>query len=151
MKKDRPQLPENYIPFRELILCSNHLINVNVPIEFKKNIPLLIGKGDVPLVWLSVPIDKEGKEWRKIVIKNKSMDPRIAVIPSEENKLTTVMVDNYKIIHVIKHSDEKAEVINLDLKPLGFNIHGDANMLYIGTNRFINNSFENLWAMIGLG
>lgn len=151
MKKDKLPLPEDYIPFGELILCGNHLIKVKVPIEFKKNIPLLIGKGDVPLVWLSVPINKEGKDWRKIVIKNESMDRRIAIISSKENKLTTVMVDNYKIIHVIKHSDEKAEVINLNLRPLGLNIHGDANMLYIGTNRFINNSFENLWAMIGIG
>lgn len=151
MNKDKLPLPEGYIPFGELIICSNHLINVKVPIEFKNNIPLLIGKGDVPLIWLSAPITKEGEDWREIVIKNKSMDEKITVISSEENKLITIKADNYTIIQVIKHSDEKAEVIMLDLRPLGFNIYGDANILHFGTNKFINNSFKNLWAMIGIG
>lgn len=151
MNKDRPPLPEGYIPFEELIICSNRLINVKVPIEFKKNIPLLIGKGDVPLVWLSVPTSKEAKEWKEIVIKNKSKDKRTSIISSKENKLTTILVDNYIIIRIVKHSDEKAEVVNLDLRPLGFNIRGDANIFYMGTNRFVNNSFKNMWAMIGIG
>lgn len=151
MNKDKPQLPEDYIPFGELIICSNHLISVKVPIEFKNNIPLLIGKGDVPLIWLSAPITKEEKDWRKIVIKNKPMDKKITVIPSEAHKSITIKAGDKTIIQVIRHSDEKAEVIMLDLKPLGFNIYGDANILHFGTNKFINNSFENLWAMIGVG
>jgi len=151
MNKDRPTLPEGYIPFEELVFCNNHLINVKVPIEFKKNIPLLIGKGDIPLVWLSVPITQEAKEWKEIVIKNKSMDKRITVISSEKDKSTTIKVDNHIIIQIKKHSDEEAEVISLDLRPLGFNIHGNANILYFGTNKFVNNSFKNLWAMIGIG
>lgn len=151
MKKDKLPLPKDYIPFGELIICSNHLINVKVPIEFKNNIPLLVGKGRVPLIWLSVPTAQEAKEWKEIVIKNKSIDKRITITSSEENKSTTIKLDNRIIIQVIKHSEEKAEVISLDLRPLGFNIHGDANMLYIGTNKFVNNSFENLWAMMSIG
>ena len=151
MNKNKPPLPEDYIPFGELIICSNHLINVKVPIEFKNNIPLLIGKGDVPLVWLSTPISKEGKDLREIVIKNKSMDERITIISSEKEKSTIIKVDDSKIIHVIKRSDEKAEVISLDLRRLGFNIHGNANILFFGPNEFVNNNFKNLWAMIGIG
>lgn len=151
MNKDKPQLPEGYIPFGELIICSNHLINVKVLIEFKNNIPLLIGKGDVPLIWLSAPITKEGKDWREIVIKNKPMDEKITIIHSEANKSITIKDGDKTIIQVIKHSDEKAEVIMLDLKPLGFNIYGNSNVLHFGTNKFINNSFKNLWAMIGIG
>lgn len=151
MNKDKLPLPEDYIPFGELIICSNHLINVKVPIEFKNNIPLLIGKGDIPLVWLSTPITKEGKDLREIVIKNKSMDDRITIISSEKDKSTTIEVDNSKIIYVIKHSDEKAEVLSLDLRRLGFNIHGNANALYFGSSEFVNNNFKNLWAMIGIG
>ena len=151
MNKDKPPLPEGYIPFGELIICSNHLINVKVPIEFKNNIPLLVGKGDVPLVWLSTPTTKEGEDWREIVVKNKSMDKRITIISPEKNKSTTIKAYNCIIIQVIKKSDEEAEVISLDLRPLGFNIHGNANILYFGTNKFVNNSFKNLWAMIGIG
>jgi len=151
MNKDRPPLPEGYLPFEELVICNNHLINVKVPIEFKKNIPLLIGRGDVPLVWLSAPITQEAKEWKEIVIKNKPMDKKITVVVSKENKSTIIMVDNHIIVHVIKYSEKKAEVISLDLRPFGFNIHGNTNMLFLGTNKFVNNSFKNLWAMIGIG
>lgn len=151
MNKNKLSLPEGYIPFEELVLCNNYLINVKVPIEFKKKIPLLVGKGDVPLIWLSGPITKDGKDWQELVIKNKPMKEKITVISSKENKLITIKINTYTIIHVIKHSDEKAEIISLDLRPLGFNIHGDANIFYFGTNKFINNSFKNLWAMMSIG
>jgi len=151
MNKDKLPLPEGYIPFEELVLCNNYLINVKVPIEFKKKIPLLVGKGDVPLIWLSAPVKKDGRDWQELVIKNKPMNKKITIISSKENKLITIKIDTYTIIQVIKHSNEKAEVIGLDLRPLGFNIHGNANILYFGTNQFVNNHFKNMRAMIGVG
>jgi len=151
MNKSKPKLPEDYIPFEELILCSNHLINVKVPIEFENKIPLLIGKGDLPFIWLSAPISKDKKAWKELIVKNKSMDEKISVIPSPENKLITIKVNKLTIIQVIKQSDNKAEVIFLDLRPIGFNVYGDANNLSIVNSSLSANSFQNMWAMIGIG
>jgi len=150
MNEIRPPLPENYTPYNELIICNNILINVIVPIELNKRIPLLIGKGDIPLVWLSIPATKDASSWQEIVIKNESLNKKIAVITSEKDKSVIIKAGKHIFIHVKKISDEKAEVIGLDLRPLGLNIYGDTKGLYIATYSLSKNTFNNVHTMIGI-
>lgn len=150
MNDTHPPLPENYTPYNELIICGNILINVKVPIELNKKIPFLIGKGDIPLIWFSIPVTKDAKNWQEIVVKNESLNKKVSIITSEEDSSVIVKADNHILICVKKISDEKAVVSILDLQPLGLNIHGDTNGLYIGKSLLSKNTFNNVHTMIGI-
>jgi len=150
MNKNGPQLPSEYIPFDELVICSNKFINGKIPIKIKNEMPLLVGKGDIPLIWLSAPVTKDGKNWDLIVEKNKAKINKISVIPSAEDRTTKISLSGISIIQVIKTSETKAEIIELDLRPLGLNFHGDRQGFYIGTNLLSNNEFNNVPTMINI-
>jgi len=160
MKEDKPKLPEDYTPFDRLYLCGNYLENVQVPFVIKHKVPLLIGKGDIPLIWLRGPAKKDEKVWIDMVVKNEKIQERATVGTvdvswdnelKKEKKMVYVLINDKVIIQVIKRSEEEAVVLNLDLTPIGFNIYGNPNKLIVGTNTFTHNNFKNLWSMIGIG
>lgn len=144
-------LPTDYEPFDELILCNNRLVNVKIPFEFKDKIPLLIGKGDVPLVWLSSPSPIDPSIWRELVRANIPIDKRIFIDYKEKERLLKVKTQFTTILEVVKHTDSNAEITQIDLKPLGLKIYGDQNSLYFGGNKFSQNNFINLKAAIKVG
>lgn len=149
MKDNSYILPEDYMPFPEIVICSNKLINGTIPITISKHIPFLVGFGDIPLIWISGPVSKDGSLWREIVAKNQPIDDRANII--EEDNNISILYDNNIIINVIKLSDNKAEILYLDLRPIGLDIFGDINGLFISKSNLFNNSFKNVFIMIGLG
>jgi len=151
MNDEELKLPVDYIPFRELIICSNHLINGKIPFLVSNNLLFLVGKEDIPLLWISAPASVDGKTWRQLVEKNQALDKRVNLIISKDEAITTVSVGNTIIFHVKKITEDKAEILLLDLRPLGLNIYGDGTGLYIGTNLFSNNTFSNVNVMMVLG
>lgn len=142
------KLPENYIPFPQLIICSNIFNNGKIPIIIKGNIPFLVGNNDNLLIWLSGPLSENNYNWRDYIIKNESLDKRLKI--NIENNSITVLFKSTIIIKVIKKSSEIAEIIKLDLRPLGLNIYGNENELIIGKNKFVKNSFIAVETMIAI-
>ena len=49
------------------------------------------------------------------------------------------------------HSEEKAMVGELDMRPLGFNIYGNSSTLHVGTNVMVGNRISGGNAFIALG
>lgn len=150
MNQTNLQFPEGYIPFNELIICSNNFINGKVPIKMKNEIPFLVGKGRIPLVWLYAPTTIDGKNWQEIVIKNQSMSKKIDIASSEQSNSVIIKADENILIEVKKLSDRKAEIVSLDLRLLGLNVYGDTKGVYVGTNLISNNTFNNVHTMIGI-
>lgn len=145
------ELPKEYSPFKELEICSNQFIDGKIPIEVHKNAIFLIGRGPHPLIWLSGLFSKEGKQFQEIVKKNKSLNEAVKVNVSAKGNSTVVKVGDIIILEVTKVSEEKAIVSKIDLRPVGFNIQGNANQLTVGTNSFISNTFSHVRTMIGIG
>lgn len=142
-------LPDGYTPFKEMIICSNVLINGKVPIMIKGHFPFLVGKGEMPIVWLFV--DKDGKDWNPVVESNRSLKNDISVNYSDDGKSVLIIGRNTILIHAIKKSENTVEVDSLDLRPLGFDFHGNKAGIYIGTNLFAHNIFQNVPTMINIG
>ncbi len=157
-EKNMPEefsLPEDYTPFEELIICSNNFKGI-IPINVGGHFPFLVGKGVLPLVWISVPIKKD--EWIYIVERNTSLSNIINVKLSKESHKVTVSLKDERIImqkpkewkiplskiiiEIIKERESKAIITQLDLRSTGFNIYGDKDKLYFGTNEFANNTFS---------
>ena len=157
MMENKNDIPKEYIPFEELIICSNTMINGKVPFEVNKRIPLLIGKAIFPLIWLNVPRNVELNTWEEIIKENNVVNKRqfrnflIEVEKRDaDNSVVTRRVEK-TIVHVRKESDIKANVIALDLRPLGLNIFGNEDGLYVGGQNFVRNTFKNVQTMIAIG
>lgn len=143
-------LPRDYKPFPKLIICGNTLINVEIPFEIDGNIPLLIGDVETPKIWLSARAPAPEKRWHQIVRANRSLHKAAKVVGAGSHEIS-VTIDNASVIRLQKRSDGTPEVTELDLRPLGLNIHGDNTTLMIGTNQFDNNTFQNLRTMVAIG
>lgn len=135
--------PKGYVPFDEINLCSNSLIDVKLIFTAGDVVPLIIGKGDVPLIWLKA---FDGRRWISVLERNKPM-----------HKLSSSMIINNTIIvnagstNVIKANiiDGVCNVSALDLRPLGLNVYGDKKNLIVGMGEFANNKFKGVGVMIG--
>lgn len=145
------KIPDDFSPFKELIICSNHFINGQFPIIFGENIPLLIGKGILPLIWLYIPITK--KESIPLVERNTSLNKNIILELSKDESSVKIIESNIKeltILFIKKLDDELAEINEINLRPIGLDIIGDKNHLKVGTMHLTNNRFSNLKTMIKL-
>ena len=150
------KLPESYKPFRELVICSNSLINGKVPIEIEGHIPFLVGRGVNPQVWLSVPLQSG---WTDLVISNKEVESRsktlkehmLSVELFDELKQVDVLMWKTKILSVVQDTEEKAVIKILDLRPFNLLIYGGVDGLHIGGQMLRGNIMENVNTMIGIG
>jgi hypothetical protein len=141
--------PVDYTPYKEMELCSNSFVNTPIPVEVEGHAPLLIGKGTEPRVWLSAPVSHDKTQWTVLVADNESQVPDIDVKKTLEGTLE-VFAAGKKVLSVRGTGFDTAAVSWVDLRPLGFDIHGDASALWIGTNQFSNNRIENCRAGIGI-
>jgi hypothetical protein len=144
------ELPEDYTPYQQLIVCSNQLHNAQMILEIAGHAPLLVGSGATPRLWLSVPTSKEGKEWASIVRDSKALHPKVEVT-QEPDGSTVVVAAGKRILKVRARDANSAEIPELDLRPLGFDVHGDERALWVGSNEFSANSVYNVRAMIAIG
>lgn len=155
MKKTK--LPINYTPYEELNVCTNTLINGKVPIEIEGHIPFLIGKGEIPQVWLSVPGPKG--EWIDLIVSNKRAEIKskkfkqflLTIEESAEDKRIDISMWKTNILSVIQEAENKAVVTSLDLRPFNLLISGGNEGLHIGGQLLRGNTMSNVHTMIGIG
>ena len=69
---------KDYKRFDDVEICSNQFINVKYIITFDKIPPLLIGKGEKPLIWLSMK-SSVSFSWFYIVANNVSLINEIKI------------------------------------------------------------------------
>ncbi len=145
-------LPPAYVAPSELHMASNVLINVKAIIDFKGNIPLLIGDGKRPHIWLYIPANKEGTEWYPLIKNNFSTNPRVLVITGKNS--VTIATPDGNVIECEKQSNGVINVIKLDLRPFGLDLvaeGGEDGLLTIMGQTFTSSTFSNLGAMVGVG
>jgi len=147
---DIESLPSDYNAFDELVVCSNKLVNVLVPVTVSGKVPFLVGKGPEPLIWLNMPSKAATSAWQPLVRANLSLHRDIKIVRPKKASVQ-VFVKGSLVIQVIAHSVTNAEIERLDLRPVGLNIHGDTTGLYVGNNELKGNTFQNLRVMVGVG
>ena len=144
-------IPREYVPYERIIFCSNNLIQVRYLIEDKQFIPILIGKGSIPKIWLfSIG---EGNNPYAIVEKNRSRFTSLSVDIDDDNKRISLILNHNQdrvTLLSLNYKDNTPIVDKLDLNPIGYNIVGDKNSLKINNQEFSRNSFQNMQAFIYL-
>ena len=142
-------LPSQYVPFEKIDIGTNHLVNVKVLFTVNEHIPLLIGSGDIPRIWLSIPADATGENWQLLIRDNRSFHPEVTV--QIENNIVSVNTPDGEVLKVRKESENWINILSINLRPFGINIHGDERLLSVMDNELTGNSFVNVEVMVGIG
>ena len=148
------ELPLNYLPYRELVLCGNTLNHVRIPIAVNKFPVFLVGSSPNAqkiMVWLAAPLNKETNQWRFVIEGGLTMSPHIRLIHEKSERILKVHIGQTLILEAEEMSPDKAIIRTLDLRPLGLSIFGDQASLHVGTHTLAQNTFSNVDTMIAIG
>lgn len=131
----------NFTPFEKLKVCGN-IIGTRYIFQIDDYIPLIVGKSidNTPLVWAYAKLPNS--DVICVVDENRSNHQQISC----EN------LDDL-LLFKIKHPKEEKwiiffkliiskwfipEIVKLDLRPFGLNIHGDNDSLFIGNTSLVS-------------
>ncbi|WP_156921036.1 hypothetical protein [Fundidesulfovibrio putealis] len=138
-------VPDGYTPFGTIELCGNTIINGEILFLINTFIPLLIGTGKQPRIWLS-GYAKNNAYPIQYIVDSKSQ-ANFVHIKRNANK-TKVKIESNNIITIIKTSADKITIPHIDLRPIGINIHGDTTELKVSNGTLRKNKFVNTKIMI---
>lgn len=142
-------LPSTYKPYQRLTVCSNELIGGGHLVILGDVLPLLVGSGETPMVWLQAPADKTGKSYVPLVVASVAAHKAVTVVSNKDG--LTVSVEGTPVIHALQVDSESAVIDFLDLRPVGLNIYGNATSLTAGGGTFSSNSFNGVGALLAFG
>jgi hypothetical protein len=139
-------LPVGYTPYETITVCSNKITGGGNLVTMGNVIPLLIGKGAKPVIWLQAVSNPTTKQFLTVVDASIARHPAIRV--SEENGKIIVTAAGKVVIAVKAISDGIAEVLELDLRPLGLNLYGDKTKLVAGGTHLSRSTFSGVGTVI---
>jgi len=141
--------PNDYTPFEILTVCSNTVKGGGNLVAVGDTLPLLVGKGNIPQIWLLALADTKTNSFIPIV--EKSISKHSAVKVYEESGVLNIMISGEIVLSVRKDSESSVSITTLDFRPLGLNMHGNETSLNVGGGTFSGNSMAGGGTLIGLG
>jgi len=145
-------LPQDFKPVNSLVLCSNSLQDFKYIINDNNFIPILIGVGNIPRIWIYA---KSNNTSISVIRDNISNLPNIKInIYLKESRLSIEYISGNNINNSILKMDFKESkfvVTEMDLRPIGYNIYGNEQGLTIGTSKMNNNKFQGIESFIKTG
>ncbi|RBO82381.1 hypothetical protein [Marinomonas aquiplantarum] len=149
MTYTRNNLPSSYQPYEKLTICSNSLIGGGHLVELAGALPLIIGYGEKPQVWLQAFSNPEKMEFVSVVENSVSKFPAVEVKEIEGSIIITIQ--GKQVLKVRNVSNREAVVENMDLRPIGLNLYGDANNMNMPNGSFSGNSMSGGGVLLGFG
>lgn len=145
----RNNLPKSYQPYENLTVCSNTLIGGGHIVAVGDALPLIIGKGEKPQIWLQAISDPDKQEFVSIVENSVSKHPVVEV--KEVSGSVVVSIQGKVVLSVKPLSENNAVVESMDLRPIGLNMFGDSSSMNVSGGTFSGNSMSGGGVLIGLG
>lgn len=142
-------LPTGYREPEKMEIASNKLEKVKAILEINGNIPILIGDGARPKVWLYIPANREGTDWYPLIKDNFSTNPDVLVMGSDNS--VTIASPKGNILEAVKREDGVIEVTKLDLRLVGLDFVAENGSIKFMGNTFTGNTFRNVRVMFGAG
>ncbi|MEI2514475.1 hypothetical protein [Acinetobacter soli] len=144
-------LPVDYSELQTLNLCSNKIIGGGFPFSLNGGLPLIVGSGTTPNIWLQAVNNSNSKDLILLVDKNISTVKEISVTKPENGVIEVYFKNQIKILRVKSTGSNTAVVSVLDLRPIGLNIFGNQSELKIGGSSFSTNTVQGAKVFLGLG
>lgn len=137
----------NLIALDELTICSNKIIGGGQLIEIQEYVPLIIGAGETPKIWLRMKFqDKE----ITLINDNRIFNSSITIEENKAEKSTSVKAKDSLIIYSKMLDSKKCIITNLDLRPIGLDIVGNSKELRIAGTTLAGNTFSGTKFIIGM-
>jgi hypothetical protein len=143
------KLPAEFLPYDELTICSNRLIGGGQLLVVGDVVPLIIGRGAQPMIWLQASTGPSGKEFLLIVEASVSRHPAITVQSRSDG--LTVSAGPTAVLRIASFDAKVAKVDLLDFRPIGMTIFGGADQLNVSGMTFRSSTATGTRAMIALG
>ncbi|HZF71433.1 hypothetical protein [Sulfuricurvum sp.] len=145
----RNNLPKSYQPYENLNVCSNTLIGGGHIAAVGDALPLIIGKGEKPQIWLQAISNPDKQEFVSIVENSVSKYPAVEV--KEVSGSVVVSIQGTVVLSVKKLSENSAVVEAMDLRPIGLNMYGNSSSMNVSGSTLSGNSMSGGGVLIGLG
>lgn len=142
-------LPVQYNPYKELEIATNRLVGGIALFSINGFIPLLIGKGDTPEVWISIPADSSGEVWQPLVRRNRSLHEKVVVNLS--NKSLSVSTPDGIVLKLHEEQPDFVVIDSLDLRPFGINVFSDKKSMHVINQIMSGNVFIGSKIMVDIG
>jgi hypothetical protein len=145
----RASLPNTYVPYENLSLCSNTFVGGGHLIVVGEVIPLLIGSGETPKIWLQAPADSTGKSYVPLVVASVAAHPTVTV--TSDGSSLRIYTGGTQVLNITQQTTDRAVIDQLDLRPIGFNVFGNASSLQAGGMKFSQSTFSGGGTMLAFG
>ncbi|HBP0045303.1 TPA: hypothetical protein L5P36_006139, partial [Pseudomonas aeruginosa] len=143
----KSNLPKGYIPYSKVKLCSNLLSGSTFILSVDEVLPLLVGKGNKPQIWIQAIADANMKSFVPIVESSIPLFPFVRV--TTESGVVLVFVNDQVIMSIRSEVDDEINIFQMDLRPIGLNIVGDEKSLRSGGMEFSNSTFSGMGTFMG--
>lgn len=143
------KIPAGYTPYQSINFCSNEIVGGGHIFAMGKVLPLLIGTGPKPKIWLQAIASPNSKQFITIVDASTATHPSVRV--TEQGGKVIVIISGKTVLAVEATSTQKAIVSELDLRPIGLNVYGNSSMLHLGGMQLSKNTFSGVGTAFGLG
>ncbi|TCD22308.1 hypothetical protein E0D86_06505 [Pseudomonas sp. IC_126] len=143
------KIPSGYTPYHSINFCSNEIVGGGHIFAMGKVVPLLIGTGPKPKIWLQAITSPSDKSFITIVDESIAKHPSVRV--TEQDGKVIVIIHGKTVLAVEAISTQKAIVSELDLRPIGLNVYGNSLTLHLGGMQLSNNTFSGVGTAFGLG
>lgn len=144
----RNNLPQSFTPYEKLTICSNVLLGGGHLVEISNTLPLIIGTGEKPQVWIQAISDPNSMQFVSVVENSVSKFPMIKIM--EVDSYLVITMQKETILKIKKISSTEAVIDYLNLAPMGLNLSGDSNGLKIPNGQFSGNTMSGNGVLLGL-
>lgn len=142
-------LPIGYLAYPVITLCSNKIVGGSYLFAIGDILPLLIGKGPKPTIWLQAIAKPNSQSFITVVDASIATHPVIAV--TEKSNKVIVSAGGVQVLIVEAVSSEEAVVSELDLRPIGLNIYGNESKLFVSGMQVSSSTFSGVGTAFGFG
>jgi hypothetical protein len=133
-------LPADFLPFKTIRIGENCLVDALALVTIGGHAPLLIGMGEVPHVWLSVPGKQPWDDWVELIVDNISSQSDVSV--DARKQFLKVTRQDTVLFEAMLNANGGLNVHKLDLRPLSLKFFFDAQGLHVMGNTLIKNEFH---------
>jgi hypothetical protein len=145
----KANLPIGYVAYQRLTVCSNKILDGGFLLSIGEALPVVIGAGPQPQVWIQAPANPSASEFITIVEKSVAKHPLVRVV-TRANGLS-ILVAATTLMEIESDGDGAAIVTKLDLRPMGIDVRGDYDELIAGGMHFKTSTFAGGGTVIGYG
>jgi hypothetical protein len=142
-------LPAGFKPYSTLKVCSNTVQGGGHLLVVENVLPLLVGVGVQPQVWLQAPTSASRRDYVLLVEASVSRHPAVHITSEADGLVVTTA--GTVVLKVKQTGPDSAEITDLDLRPVGFNVYGTERELNAGGAHFTGNTAIGVGSLIAFG